>query len=974
MESGFKRFFLHKHKSSKSKLDLTNTPPPNTFLQTARYDEFAAGPAPTVGARPIKPSQQGMRRKSFSHLRAKSVGSREARQLVYSNSDARPRTAPNTQPPLLSGLEPSNSSYQSGVSQNEMLARSGSMQTPPNVPELPKASAEMRRPKYSDLLQAAVFASKTRLPSEAKRASFDLYNESIASRNSRYAEPPAISKNKGVVRDPPTHRDKSAPLTDSVDTHRASFGAMRASRDAKTRTTHAAVGRAGTGMLQASAAKVNDILPAATANTAEGGGRLKPGFGSPQDMVPPLTPSESRRSKRKSIRQTNLSSQLAPALPGEPAPSVPLLDPSARLAARKRSKTLPDPARQDNVPDWRRIGKPAIFTLKPFEAGVGDLAAAGSTLDSSISPAGSSTQPNIAIEDLVSTPQPLGVTSADVPPRVSSNRSRRKRDKDKDHSRDLVGGPRNKVSEVVLRVRSVSQEKATPSRKLMDLTVDGPARKAEDVNQNDYDNGREETVAQKADPLQALRASVVSANSYLHSGGDDVMLEQVLHHHPSQSQPQHEIDRYPSTPGDVHLGGAQTDKKDETCPAGDSHSPTGTTALNPALQPSALHLDVAPSDSGPAKSPLKPSAANASPRVSQHEPALGRTSLPISTHRETSFSSEDILPRAEADTTQHPPSTQAIAQAPSTNSPSNNNSAAVLQRYEDITPSNSIEDRVPGPPAILTRDFAPSRVPPRGRAGGVIGGPQSTVAHGLYPQKPEQHRSSRRGDSIHIGQVELGSQISELDRSFAAKKQAAAEALLKLQALMAMPTWDETSTIDSLRESTNMLSHWRNLSIEDGSPVAPSDIFKKVKIPIRSPPLSRHSTLSSQQGRGVRENGERAMNGIAEGTWTALPNADVGKVSSSQVHGEYVITSTAPSESSEQSQSKRRGRSDTASSQAKGSHSRMGSTVSAMSGTSAHSLPYHMVPARSSSMRDSDSSAGDVGESPKFHGGELGWH
>ena len=831
----------------------------------------------------------------------------------------------------------------------------------------------MGGPKYSDLLQAAVSTSRTKLPFEAKRTSFDLYNESIASRNSRYGGTPAMSKNKSVARGPPTHKDKSAPLTDSVETPRASFGAMRASRDAKDPTTHAAVGRPSTGMPQASAAKVNDILPAATSNNAEGEGQLMPESESPQDIVPPLTPSESRRSKRKSIRQTNRSSQLAPALPGEPAPSVPLLDPSSRLATRKRSKTIPDPTRQDNVPDWHRIGKPAVLTLKPFEAGLGESAAADSTLDSSISPAVSSTEPNITIEDQVSTPQPLNVTSSYVPPRVSSNRSRRKRDKNKNRSRDLVGGPRNEISEVVLSVRSVSQEKVTPSRKVMDLTDDGPARKAGDVNQNDYDSGREETVAQKVDPVQVLRASVVSANSYIYKREDDVMLEKVLHHRPSQSQSQHESNRYSSTPGDVCLG-AQSDKNDKTSPTVDLDLPTGTTTLNPALQSLALHFDVTPSNLRPSKPPPKPSVANASPEVSQREPAFEGTSLPISTPRDTSFFSEDILPRAEADTTQHHPLAPAIAKAPSKNSPTNNDSATVLQLYEDITPPNNIEGRVPPPPAILTRDFAHSQAPPRGRAGEVIGGPQSTMAHGLYTQKPEQNRSSRRGDSIHIGQEELGSQLSELDRSFAAKKQAAAEALLKLQALMAMPTWDETSTIDSLRGSMNMSSHWRNSSIEDGSPVAPSDIFKKVRIPILSPPLSRHSTFSSQQGRGVREDPERPMNGIAEGTSTAHPNADLGDVSSSQVHKEHVITSTVPLESPEQPQNKRRGRSDTASSQAKGSHSRMGSTVSAMSGTSAHSLPYHMVPARGSSMRDSDSSAGDLGESPKFHVGELGWH
>lgn len=971
MESGFKRFFLRK--SSKSKSDLFNTPLPENFQQTARYDEHAAGPAPTIGTRPIKPSQRAINRKAFSHLRTKSVGPWEVRQLAHNSSDARPRTAPDTQPPPMNGLEISNSRYRSRASQDETLGRPKGIQVPTKVPGLPKGLAEMGGPKYFDLLQAAVSTSKTKSLVEAKRTSFDLYNESIASRNSRYGEPPVMSKNKGVARHPPTHRDKSAPFTNEVDTQRASFDAMRSSRNAQDPTNHSPVGGTGIDMPQASTAKANNTLPKASLDNAEGQGRLMSESESPEDIVPPLIPSESRRATRKSIRQTDLPAQLAPTLLREPERSVPLLDPSSRLATRKRSKTVPGPSRQGNVPDWRRIEKPVVLTLKPFEAGLDGSAAADSTLDSSISPALSRSHRDIATEDQVSTPQPLALASGYVPSRMSSDRSKRERDKDNSHSHDLVGGPRDENSEAVLSVRSASRKEASPSRKVMDLTVDGPTRKAGDGKQNGYDDGREEPVAPKADPLQVLRASVVSANSYVYKGGDGVTLEKVLNHRPSPSLPKSENDRYSAIPADVQQS-TKPDQDDKSSPTVDLHPPTATTTLDTALQSSTLRLDLTSSNPSPSRFPLEPSAADASPEISPREPGFARTSLPFSTHHKTSFSSENILPRAEADEAHYPPLVPAFPKGASDKPPTNNDSTAVLHRYEDIRLPKSIEDRGPPGPAILTRDFAHPQAPSPDNALAVVGESQSTTGHGIYNQKPEKKQSGRRGDLIHIGQEELGNQSSELDRSFAVKKQAAAEALLKLQALMAMPTWDEPSTTERLRELTKMPSYWRNLSIEVGSPVAPSEIFKKVKIPILSPPLSRHSTFSSRTGPSTRENPERLMNGIAEGTSTPHPDAALDKASSNEVHKEDFVSSTAPLASPEQARNKPRSGSDTASSQAKGSHSRIGSTVSAMSGTSAQSVPYHMVPVRSSSMRDSDSSAGDFGESEKVHAGELGWH
>ncbi len=184
MESGFKRFFLRK--SNKSKPDLIRTPFLDKFRQTARYDEFAAGPAPTIGSHPIKPSQQAMKRKSFSHLRVKNVGTREARQarqLAHSDLDARPQTAPGPQPPPLNWLNLSKSNKLSRTSHDETLGRSKGYQVPPKVSEPPKALAGMSGPKYFDLLQAAVTTSKTRTSFEAKRTSIDLYNESTEARN-----------------------------------------------------------------------------------------------------------------------------------------------------------------------------------------------------------------------------------------------------------------------------------------------------------------------------------------------------------------------------------------------------------------------------------------------------------------------------------------------------------------------------------------------------------------------------------------------------------------------------------------------------------------------------------------------------------------------------------------------------------------------------------------------------------------------
>lgn len=92
MESGLKRLFLRR--KSTTKPPLISEPLSDTFRQTAGYDGITDGPHPTIGTRPIKPSDQKVKRKSSSHFQTKSVGIQEASQVLHTDTETRPRTAP----------------------------------------------------------------------------------------------------------------------------------------------------------------------------------------------------------------------------------------------------------------------------------------------------------------------------------------------------------------------------------------------------------------------------------------------------------------------------------------------------------------------------------------------------------------------------------------------------------------------------------------------------------------------------------------------------------------------------------------------------------------------------------------------------------------------------------------------------------------------------------------------------------------
>jgi hypothetical protein len=296
---------------------------------------------------------------------------------------------------------------------------------------------------------------------------------------------------------------------------------------------------------------------------------------------------------------------------------------------------------------------------------------------------------------------------------------------------------------------------------------------------------------------------------------------------------------------------------------------------------------------------------------------------------------------------------------------------------------------MPQLPGIVTRDFAEAQSLPRAFPAEATREFQSGTTHTTTTQAPPRNKSIALRIDKAARQQELDRQSSELDRSIALKKQAAAKALLKLQEVMAMPTWEQAYATGPTRAppSTAVSTHWRNLSLEDGGPIAPSAIFQKVKIPFVTPPVSIHSTFFGQRDRAMSPSAERWVNGTAAAEAPYAPSSSPvaaaaalsdTSYNSGPLQGNGISNAAAAVAAAAESperpwQHERRGRSAAVVPQAKGSHSRMGSAVSAMSGTSAYSLPYHMVPARGSSMRDSGSSFGDIGVLPKFDIAQLGW-
>jgi len=242
MEASLKNLFLRRR--SKSNPPTANNVPQESLQQTSSYAAVSSGPAPKVGTLPLKPSQEKQPTRSFIYTNAKSDGLREFRQTTESANVGRPRTSPGVKPFFIGVSKPASSRMPSGSSSRGTSIDGGQVKgaLPPPVPPLPKDLDIPRGPKYHDIMQ---FASKQHI-------SRTTFNEHIATRNlglpqksvdifeaevnqlsgGRYNEYVAI-RNIDIPRQSVDRLKKEeVALRNAVlpDTHRNNFEAMEASR------------------------------------------------------------------------------------------------------------------------------------------------------------------------------------------------------------------------------------------------------------------------------------------------------------------------------------------------------------------------------------------------------------------------------------------------------------------------------------------------------------------------------------------------------------------------------------------------------------------------------------------------------------------------------------------------------------------------------------------------------------------------
>jgi hypothetical protein len=239
MEASLKNLLLRRR--SKSNPPATNGVPQESLQQTSSYAAVSPGPAPKVGTLPLKPSQEKQPRRSLSHARAKIDGLRGPRQATESANIGRPRTSTSVKPFFIGVSKPASSKVPLGSSSRGTGRQLDGM-VPPPVPPLPKDLDLPHGPRYHDVMQ---FAAKQPI----SRATF---NEHVAARNmglprksvdvldaeanqlsgGRYNEYVAI-RNMDIPRQPvnPLREEGALRSTALPDTRSIKSEAMGASKD-----------------------------------------------------------------------------------------------------------------------------------------------------------------------------------------------------------------------------------------------------------------------------------------------------------------------------------------------------------------------------------------------------------------------------------------------------------------------------------------------------------------------------------------------------------------------------------------------------------------------------------------------------------------------------------------------------------------------------------------------------------------------
>lgn len=990
MDSGLTKLFLRKR--SKRPV-IISEPLRDTFQQTAGYKEFHDGKPPTIGTRPIKPSDEKKGRKSFSHLRAKSTGVPEFSRQINQGSGARPRTAQGISPPATETSAPSRPRVHNRTVSDQPPMRREASQAP-EIPSLPNHKAGMKRPKYFDLLQATVPTSTAKPLPKSTTGSSDMYNESVADRNSQYSKPLKSAPSNDLRRPPSATRDKHALARENVDQQRATFDVIRASRNFNATVSQAATESTGKNIPGSSAFRGANHSGRSPSKSVRRERMVMSEKEKSDGFAQQLASKDSHRLKRKEVNQTASPAQSSPNAKGNLSSTLSASDPPSSLpgtghhSGRRRSTTAPKIPTPRSLTEESQVERPVIVISNPIQHVSRQMKGTRDDPVPFTIPTRSNSQGSITTGVQTSGYPPPSFSPNGELPLVGADGSERGRENSKRRSRYLSTASINMMPDDVPKVNSSVRKGQIPSKSVTRVSESGRGRtpSAKDESKNDVE--AENGMAHPTDHTALLRSAVVSASSYVHRFTDDVAVGRILQHRRSRDVSQ-----------DKSSGRVPSDREVSVS----SRSDRGTGTSTPRGATSLMHSDSSDSASQKPAERTKERGSSSRPAQRPSHRALNTTTVrepstapAAANHTLSGHGVPESRPHAMGNLRNL---------RPGTGQPSAKTSAT----SETPLPTKSPPSGKPPPahggqetarfiPPTVTRDFALPQRQPHAITPAPANRLQPGTNDSIDRAVDEGNQGFRLGGYIHIDRAELGSGISEMDRIIATKKQAAAKALLKLQEVMAMPMWEKEPNFDSPRSSTTTTTtttpnYSRCLSLDNGRPIPPRAIFNQVKIP---PPASR------LRHHHVAEPSSSSSSFLPRGYEAAAPGPD-GELNQPANGGDVAnalvssLQQTSWDDAARQKENiepfgsldppplrlGKRGRSDSESAVlvVKRGHSRMGSGLSMSSSTSAHSLPYYLVPARGSSRRDEyrDGVDGDDGggfgepSSRRMHVGELAW-
>ena len=855
----------------------------------------------------------------------------EFRRAAEVVSAQRPNTAPGLKPVLLGTSRPSISGeYKTFRLSFGRRGSSKSSAGPLDLPQLPSSINDVRSPRSLDVTN--VF--RPALPSQSDGSQ---YNEPIAARNVGVALVTDDYVRHAYIPSSKFQEEVAIRNAASPDIQRPSFDTTRASMDGRPQLSR----RVSSDRISLSSAEIYNP------NSSRSRGRSLPRTISQSSLARQRDSSLSRRQQSgvRSPHSTSLeqgksgfaSPAIAQEMLGErtsrPAPLVfhSAVDPFAMYT---RSDSLPAHRGAGDVSAaaWSRkretaahASRPLVWPLPPDRSPSIDfkapLANANSVADSTLLASGVQAHNS---DGFPWAPSP----SSDQSP-TTTNEARMKKGKSRNNSYTSFpltgssnGEPTSPLS-TSSRRSVVKRKRMVPGRTFIDLTGNDSDVFTDDSEHEDADNDFERVVTELVDPAKVLRASVVSAHDYTYQGST---AESLSH------------DGLVIRPHGLFSSKYDTLWEESASQTGSDRRSSGYIQLPPPFVPT---HDLSGTTLGASKSIVKALSQSAGSPVSVPDD-------PTADHiAGFNHSTESAAPE------------QIISVNPSPAKTPFKLSEAILYTTPESLKSNGAI--IPQPSGVSFRDFAvsPNTANHSARVAPIQLRPALKKPSSDRASPPNRQQAGNAGSAprkipnplirLHSAQPTYDTS-STVDEVLASKKAAIEEVMSRLKKSL-----DETFifSADTLTPSTpkkQRPDYLRDLSFEEGGPISPSSMFKRPKpgeSVAQSTNEERPSTPSSTATivAVAVSTDEAPLRPRRDFSRPACPNRlSSGSGEASYSLQEDVRPDLLPRREASNGQAKR------AQSVPARPYERSYSIGSVASSRSAHSVPFHMVPRRRSSL------------------------